>query len=326
MGHGGGLICAPSNETITNHIPPMFPMKTTPRSSRFAVVIASKGRPKILAETLESVFRLEGEPKVVVVTPGAADLCDGFSSEPGLRTIVGPDGATVQRNAGIATLNLDELDAVAFFDDDVEVHPDYLMRLGALLDARPDIVGGSGHTLRDGDISREEARSEVSRWQPSGADHFRTEGKHWVLYGCNMFIRASALKDVRFDENLPSFAFAEDYEISIRLRRIGSVGRFNNAVCVHLKTPSGRVNLRRVSYAMIANNLYFLRKGSVHLSRGKAILRFWYLAFFFVPFIECGRRCRGVPWRRKLRWWEGCARAWFDLLLGRCKPSRILQL
>ena len=296
------------------------------KSSRFAVVIASKGRPKVLGETVESVLRLHGEPQVVLVTPGAADLCEGFSSEPRLRTIMGPDGATVQRNAGIATLNLDELDVVVFFDDDVEVHPDYLTRLGALMDARPDIVGGSGQTLRDGDVSREEARYEVSRWQASGDDHFRTEGKHWVLYGCNMFMRASALQDVRFDENLPSLAFGEDYEISIRLRRIGNVGRFNNAVCVHLRTPGGRVNLRRVSYAMIANNLYFLRKGSVHLPRGKAILRFLYLAFFLVPFVEFRRRCRGVPWPQRLRWWEGCARAWLDMLLGRCRPSGILRL
>lgn len=301
-------------------------MKTTPGSARIAVVIASKGRPRVLGETLESIFRLHGDPRVVVVVPEAADLCEGMSSHPRIQIIVGPEGATVQRNAGIAALNLSKLEAVVFFDDDVEVHPEYLSRLAALLEACPEIIAGSGQALRDGDIMREEARSEVARWQPSDADHFRTEGKHWVLYGCNMFIRARALKDVQFDENLPSFAFAEDYEISIRLSRMGSVGRFNNAACVHLKSPGGRVNLRRVSYAMIANNLYFLRKGSVHLPRGRAILRFLYLAFFFVPFIEIARRCRGVPWRGRLQWWEGCLRAWLDMLLGRCAPSGILRL
>lgn len=301
-------------------------MKTPPSPPRFAIVIASKGRPRVLRETLDSMLGLHGEPQIVIVVPGTADLCEGLPAQARIRTIVGPEGATVQRNAGIAALDLDALEVVVFFDDDVEVHPEYLTRLGALMDAHPEIVGGSGNALRDGGISREEARSEVSRWQPSGEDHFRTGGKHWVLYGCNMFMRASALKEVRFDENLPSFAFAEDYEISIRLRRIGSVGRFNNAVCVHLRTPGGRVNLRRVSYAMIANNLYFLRKGSVHLPRGKAILRFLYLAFFFVPFVEFCRRGRGAPWREKLRWWEGCVRAWLDMLLGRCSPSRILRL
>ncbi len=301
-------------------------MKTTPGSSRFAVIIVSKGRAEILGETLESVLRQHGEPKVVVVTPGAPDLSEGISSEPRIRTIVGPEGATVQRNAGIDALNLNEFDLATFFDDDVEIHPEYLRRMGTLMDERPDIVAGSGTALRDGDVSREEARTEVSRWQPWGEDHFQTEGKYVLLYGCNMCVRASALKDVRFDENLPSFAFAEDYEISIRLRRIGTVGKFNNFVCVHLKTPGGRVNLRRVSYAMIANNLYFLRIGSVHLPRGRAILRFLYLAFYFVPFVEFFRRSRGASWQEKLRWWEGCARAWLDMLLGRCNPSRILHL
>lgn len=301
-------------------------MKTTHCSKRFAVIIPSKGRPGVLGETLESILRLDGNPKIVIVVPETADLPEGVSSNPRIQIIVGPEGATFQRNAGIAALNLDGLDFVVFFDDDVEVHPEYLTRLGALMDARPDIVGASGHALRDGDVSREEARSEVARWQPSVADHFRTTGKYWTLYGCNMCVRASVLKDVRFDENLPSFAFAEDYEISMRLMRIGRIGQFNNAVCVHLKSPGGRVPLRRVSYAMIANNLYFLRIGSVHLPRGKAILRFLYLAFFKVPFIEFARRCRGVPWRGRLRWWEGCVRAWLDMLLGRCTPSGILRL
>ncbi len=301
-------------------------MKTEGSVKRFAVVIASKGRPGVLGETIESIHRLHGDPKVVVVVPSSADLCEGLAAYTDIQTIIGPDGATFQRNAGIAALNLDELDVVVFFDDDVEVHPEYLTRLGILMDARPDLIAGSGFALRDGNITRMEARSMIAYWQPVEADQFRTKGKHWVLYGCNMFLRAHVLKHVRFDETLPSFAFGEDYEISIRLSRIGSVGRFNNAACVHLRTPSGRVNLRRVSYAMIANNLYFLHKGSVHLPPGRARLRFLYLAFFNVPFVECSRRCYGMPWQCKLQWWKGCVRAWMDMLQGHCTPSGLLRL
>jgi hypothetical protein len=135
-----------------------------------------------------------------------------------------------------------------------------------------------------------------------------------------------ALKAVRFDENLPSFAFSQNYEILSRLSRIGSVGQFNNAACVHLRTPGGRVNLRHVSYAITANNHYFLRKGSVHPPRGRAILRFLDFAFFHVPFVGFVRRCGGVPLPARLRWWEGRMRACPDMLLGRCTPSRILRL
>ncbi len=300
-------------------------MKPAAPTKRFAAVVASKGRAGILRETLESIQRLNGAPKIVVVVPRVTDLCD-LSAYPEIETIVGPDGATFQRNAGIAALNLDDLDIVFFFDDDVEVHPEYLTRVGAMMDACPEIVAGSGRALRDGGVTREEARSAVACWQATGENHLRTEGKHWVLYGCNMFIRAAVLKDVRFDENLPSFAFAEDYEISIRLRRIGIVGRLNNAVCAHLKAPSGRAHLRRVSYAMIANNLYFLHNGSVHLPHGKARLRFLYLAFIQVPFLEVMRQCRGMPWNSRMQWWEGCARAWIDMGRGHCTPSAILRL
>ena len=40
----------------------------------------------------------------------------------------------------IATLDLDALELVVFFDDDVEVHPEYLVRLGTLMAAHPEIV------------------------------------------------------------------------------------------------------------------------------------------------------------------------------------------
>ena len=293
---------------------------------RSAIVIASKGRPAVLEETLASLLQLEGSPRIVVVVTSAADLPAGRPGHPRIQTLMGHEGATFQRNAGIAALDLDALDAVVFFDDDVEVHPAYLTRVGTLLAARPDIVAGSGHMLRDGNVTREDARAEIARWRADGSDAFRAEGRHSTLYGCNMFIRAAALKHTRFDENLPSFAFAEDYEISIRLRRIGLVGRFNNAVAVHLKWPGGRVNLRRVSYAMIANNLYFLRKGSVPPPRSVAVLRFLYLALVRVPLIEFAQRCRHTDWRAKLAWWDGCGRAWLDMLTGRCQPSRILDL
>lgn len=301
-------------------------MHPTTEALPVAVVIASKGRPAVLGDTLESVLRLQGNPEIVLVVTCPADLGEGMTSHPRIRTLIGPVGATFQRNAGIAALNLDSLEAVVFFDDDVEVHPAYLVRLIAMMRARSDIVGGSGKSLRDGDVSREEARAMVEQWRPAGPDEFRTKCKRWTLYGCNMYIRASVLKEVRFDENLPSFAFQEDYEISIRLRRLGSVGRLDNAVCVHLKSPGGRVNHRRVSYAMIANNLYFLRKGTVHLPMALAILRFIYVATMLVPFVECHRRFHGGLWEDRRLWWEGCGRAWLDMVRGRCEPSRILQL
>ncbi len=299
--------------------------ETISSKKRFAVVIASKGRPSILRDTIGSIQRLNGAPKIVVVVPRVTDSCE-LSAYPEIETIVGPDGATFQRNAGISALDLDNLDVVFFFDDDVEVHPEYLTRVSATMDAHPEIVAGSGRPLRDGGVTREEARSAVACWQATGENHLRTEGKHWVLYGCNMFMRAAVLKNVRFDENLPSFAFAEDYEISIRLSRIGIVGRLNNAVCAHLKTPANRVDLRRVSYAMIANNFYFLHKGSVHLPHRKARLRFLYLALIHVPFLEVLRKCRGMPWSSRIQWWEGCARAWIDIGRGHCTPCGILRL
>ena len=53
---------------------------------------------------------------------------------------------------------------VFFLDDDVELHPAYLSEATALLDDFPAIVGFSGKLLKDGNITRAEAKELIYRW------------------------------------------------------------------------------------------------------------------------------------------------------------------
>jgi glycosyltransferase involved in cell wall biosynthesis len=54
---------------------------------------------------------------------------------------------------------------VFFLDDDIELHPAYLSEATALLDDFPAIVGFSGMLLRDGNITRAEAKELIHGWR-----------------------------------------------------------------------------------------------------------------------------------------------------------------
>ena len=181
-------------------------------------------------------------------------------------------------------------DFVAFFDDDFELRPDYLEIAVAYLAEHPDVVAFSGPLLANGGVTRAEAKELVMNSSPAVSRRtytFQASGKDYILHGCNMVIRRPALARERFDENLPLYAYGEDYEMTMRLERHGRVGKFSGCIGVHLESPGGRVREVQRGYSLIANNWYFVRKGSIHLSPFMAWVRFW-LVCVGKTFLICG--------------------------------------
>jgi GT2 family glycosyltransferase len=160
-----------------------------------------------------------------------------------------------------------------FVDDDVELHRDYARFACELFASHPEIVAASGNVVVDASILRADAIGILAEAQIPRSD-FKSRGKDSVLYGCNMVLRRETALQERFDEALPLYSFGEDYEISIRLRRLGLVGRFSTERLVHLKEATGRLNRKRLAWSIMANNRYFIRKGSTHLPPHLAYLRF----------------------------------------------------
>src|SRR5690606_23710434 len=229
---------------------------------------------------------------------------------------------TKQRNFGIRMARAFSPDVVYFFDDDIEVHRDYFNTVETLLEQRPDIVAGSGTTLADGNITREEARALVDRTDTPATDAFRIDGKHWTLYGCNMFMRASAFERVAFDERLPLYSWGEDYAISIALRSLGLVGRFNRALCIHLKTTGARLRPAHLAFSMSSNVFYFFRTGCTHTRGVTSIVRFFYVLTFWIPFAEVRRR--RMTSVQTLQWWGGWLQAIGEMVTGRSRPENLL--
>jgi glycosyltransferase involved in cell wall biosynthesis len=295
-------------------------------SAEVAIIIATKDRPEILAETLQSIRRQTRRAACVYVSISSlGDVPPGDSAR-GVIVLVGPAGGSAQRNTAIRQVSPD-VRYIAFFDDDIEIHPSYLERAVGFLEKNPDVVAISGIMLADGNISREAARvllDQDATWMSDPS--LRDRGRHHVLYACNAVVRSGPLRKTLFDENLPLYSYGEDYDLSLRLKKFGRVGRLSNAVGVHLQTQAARVSGKRYGYAMIANNWYFLQKGVCHIAAPWSYVR-------FVLIIVLKRLCINLrnafsgrlqrdPWGQI----HGNLLALVDIICGRSSPKRILDL
>jgi GT2 family glycosyltransferase len=292
-----------------------------------SVVIASKGRPDFVSETIENLERQTLKPKeIIIVVPSKEDLPTKQWGDD-VQYIVGPLGLTVQRNKGIEAIS-NTVAYVGFFDDDFEPKADYLEQAVAFMNANASVVGISGRILVDGGVSRDEAKKLITSYKPGGNPRgmFYSQGKHHILYGCNMIIRRDLLNYEKFDENLPFYSYGEDYDLSIRLERYGLIGRFAGCVGVHLETPGGRVREVLRGYSFVANNWYFLKKGVMHLPRLKAWLRFWLICFGKSTLTSVWNLLKGdrsLDWSGRLK---GQLLALKDIFQGCCHPGRIKEM
>jgi GT2 family glycosyltransferase len=291
-----------------------------------AIVIATKDRPEILAETLQSV-RKQTWPaaRVYVSVSSLKDAPLGHSAQE-TTILLGSPGGSAQRNTAIRQVPLD-VGYIAFFDDDMEIHPSYLENAVSFLENNPDVVAVSGILLADGNISREAALSLLQKdmtW--TGKASLRDRGRHHVLYACNAVVRSIPLRETLFDENLPLYSYGEDYDLSLRLKKFGRVGRLSNAVGVHLQTLAARVSGKRYGYAMIANNWYFLRKGVCHLAAPWSYIRFALIIVLKRLCINLRNALSGQVQRDPWGQLQGNLLALVDILCGRSSPSRILEL
>lgn len=295
--------------------------------SSISVVIASKGRPDCVRETIECLRRQTLKPReIIVVVPSPEDLPENEWGNQ-VRYVVGPLGLTTQRNAGIEAIPT-TVKYVGCFDDDFELKADYLERAVAFLDCNMQVVGISGRILKDGGISREEAKKLIANYKLEGTPKgmFYSRGSHHILYGCNMVIRQHLLNYEKFDENLPFYSYGEDYDLSIRLEHYGLIGRFAGCIGVHLETPGGRVRELLRGYSFVANNWYFLKKGVVHLPPLMAWIRFWLICVGKSLWQSSSKLLKGD---RSLDWGgrvKGHLLALKDIFLGRCHPQRIKEM
>jgi GT2 family glycosyltransferase len=296
-------------------------------SASISIVIASKGRPDVLIDTIESFRRQTLKPAIIIVVAPSNEDLPNMALPNEVQYLVGFDGSTLQRNKGIEAIP-NTVKYVGCFDDDIELSADYLEEAVTFMDANVSIVGISGRLLANGGISRQEAKELIANHKVDGHSRgrFLSRGKHHILYGCNMVVRRAVLNYETFDESLPSYAYGEDYDLSVRLERYGLIGKFDGCIGVHLATPGGRVRELLRGYSFVANNWYFMQKRVIHLPLFLAWLRFLLIILgknILVSLWNLIKGDRSLDWGGRLR---GHLRAVTDIFAGRCHPERIKQL
>jgi hypothetical protein len=298
--------------------------RAEPGRPAVAVVLASAGRPALLADAIRTcsaqrAVAFEG----VISVPDERSLPVDRLLLAGWRVVTGVRGLAAQRNAALDALqDAGGVDVVAFFDDDAVLRPDYLANAVRFLDAHPEVLGLTGDVLIDGAttgevdrdaadaaLARSAAEPPTGRWRPTRE-----------LYGCNFVVRVAGAPLLRFDERLPLYSWLEDHDFARRLNRIGMLADVDDCVSVHRAAASGgRQSHVRLGYSQLMNPVYLARKGSFPL---------WLAAQqIFRPVAKNVLHSAAGPstgWRRdRLR---GNGKALLDIVRGRISPERIVDL
>ena len=285
--------------------------------SRIAVILASAGRPELLAEVISDLSTQTVPFKLVVSVPDVESLPAGGLPDDTL--LAHAHGAAAQRNAGLALVP--EHEFIFFFDDDSVVREDYLEVGVAFMGRHPGVVGLTGRVLLDGasgaEVTRDEALAAIEassrqpvrqRWKPSRE-----------LYGCNFAFRVSGSGGERLDARLPLYSWLEDHDFARRLMRHGALAVVEDCVIVHRGVKSGgRTAHKRLGYSQMMNPLYLHHVGSFPA----------WLAFHEIVF-RCGKNlvfsAAGPErvWRRERL--MGNLAALGDALRRRFTPERMLD-
>ena len=289
---------------------------------RLAIGIATRGRPAILAETLAELARQTRAPDRILVSHADSGDITGLAARPGIEFLTGPSGSAHQRNTILDAAA--DCDVALFLDDDFFPAPGYVEATLTALTADPAIVLTTGRVLADGirgpGLEPGEARAILAAHRD--APHADPDlAPTFNGYGCNMAVRLAPVRAhaLRFDERLPLYAWYEDIDFSRRLERFGRVVQVLSACGVHLGAKSGRTSGRRLGYSQIANPLYLWRKGTYPAgpalrSAGRNLAA------------NAVRSLRPEPWVDRRGRLGGNVRAVLDILRGRSRPERVLDL
>lgn len=220
-------------------------------AGHISVVVCTRDRPDDLARCLGALERLSTKPSEIIVVDNASTTSatrEVVERAPGVRYVAEPrPGLSVARNTGVTAATGD---VIAFTDDDGEVHPDWVARLGqAFASPEVDVVTGlvlPSELESEGAVLFEKGIGGFGQgFQPRRFDQtwLAEGGTVWHIgAGANMAVRRRTLDRVGgFDERLGAGAAgcSEDSELWHRVLAAGGVCRYDPTVVVsHHHRPS----------------------------------------------------------------------------------------
>jgi Glycosyl transferase family 2 len=212
-----------------------------------SVVICTRDRPATLRECLKSFERLSARPGEILVVDNASrtgETREVVREFPGFRYVFEPrPGLDLARNTGVRHTSGE---IIAFTDDDVVVHPDWIKRLKQAF-AEPAVWGVTGRAL-PGALATEAQVAFETFWSfdrgyqpivftPEFAHRTRSTGSlTWITgAGANIALRRQAFLLLgEFDERLDGSAAGRggDSELWYNLLSHGKSCRYEPRGCV----------------------------------------------------------------------------------------------
>lgn len=266
--------------------------------SRTSVIICTRNRLQDLIICLESLKKqIAPAHEIIIVDSSTTPITENddfkalFTSESFpitlLRYLHTEPGLTYQRNRGITEATGD---IVYFFDDDVQLSPEYLKNMNHAFAIRPHYVGGMGAVTNHG-----EYRSRLSapfrrffllqRNYSSGKFTFSGMPTHTygltrftdvqALGGCCMAFRASVFQTHRFDEKLRFYGYMEDCDFSWRVAQTAPLFYNPHAQLEHFNSPISRDAIIRNKAMYVANYSYLFFKNIYPKNQVKIIAYLW---------------------------------------------------
>jgi GT2 family glycosyltransferase len=226
-----------------------------------AVVICTRDRPEQLLKCLNSLNNLSKQPQEIIVVDNAPDTDATrrlLSRMSGVLHIREPrPGLSAARNTGIRKSNSD---IIAFTDDDVMVHPDWIIRLTQSFQ-NPDVMCVTGLVLPVELETESQVAFEIRHGYLSGAyrakifdQQFFQESRQkaapvWEIgAGANMAFRRQVFEHIGFfDERLGVGAAgcSEDSEIWYRILAKGWSCRYEPTAVVYHRHRRELKSLKR---------------------------------------------------------------------------------
>ena len=242
-----------------------------------SLVIATKGRPGQLRETLASLRACAPAPLELIVVDGdPARSAQAVVEEhrragdvPPARYEATPAGSCLQRNLGT---DLARGDVVVFSDDDVEFDPGIFAVLAEAY-ADPAVVGVTAKVIEE-DARIAGGATRLRELLPGGGEQGTLTRFGYprrlvdldvprdveFLHGCLMSARRDLAAELRFDEHLTGYGLAEDEDLGYRLSRRGRVRYEPRAVVVHHKLGMGGMDTREFNRRLVVNRTYLFHK------------------------------------------------------------------
>jgi glycosyltransferase involved in cell wall biosynthesis len=245
-----------------------------------SVVVPTKNRPAEIARMLRSLRAQRTPPLEVIVIDQSTPRYDleGFQ---GLQHIHAPglSGLTAARNAGVA---LARGDVVLFFDDDVELDTDCVRFISEAFMRRPDVIGAQCNIHNPWDDD------------PPGLHHVaayifergffnpreqRVRGKRVprLIDGLASAYRRDLFKSEQFDEQLPGYGLAEDWDFTKRASSYGRLIVVEEARVRHLPSPNNRYDVQNYLRARWQNILYLYDKLDARRDVRNRLWRRWWM-------------------------------------------------